>query len=136
MKMKKLMSLCALALTGCCFFAEDAEDVLTACSPDGLNGIRLWMNPLAYEVTRDGAVIVAKSDIGMKVNGKDLPTLKRLGDRFPALERRLLAGSEETPIYKKARVDLSGNETFADFGDWGVRLVARNDGVAYRFEGG
>lgn len=133
-KMKELMSLCVLALTGCCFFAEDAEDVLTAYSPDGRNEIRLWTDPLAYEVARDGEVVVAKSEIGMKVSGKGLPTLKRSGDRFPVLVRHSLAGTVETPVYKKARVDLSGNETFADFRGWGVRLVARNDGVAYRFE--
>ena len=72
MKMKKFMSLCALALTGCCFFAEDAEVGLTAYSPDGRNEIRLWTNPLAYEVARDGEVVIAKSEIGMKVDGKDL----------------------------------------------------------------
>jgi len=45
-----------------------------------------------------------------------------------------LSGFAPSPVYKKGKVDLSGKELFVDFGDWGVRLAARNDGVAYRFE--
>ena len=39
-----------------------------------------------------------------------------------------------SPVYKKSRVDVARSETFLDFDEWGVRLVARDDGVAYRFE--
>ena len=60
------------AMAGCCFFGEKTEPSVTVASPDGRNEIRLWTNPLAYEVARDGEVIVAKSEIGMKVDGKDL----------------------------------------------------------------
>ena len=124
-----------LLLNGCCLCGDGEKcGMMTALSPDGRNEIRLWAAPLAYEVRCGGEVVVAKSEIGMRVNGKDLPALKRSGERFPVLERRSLAGMVETLVYKKARVDLSGNETFVDFGDWGVRLLARNDGVAYRFE--
>ena len=102
---------------------------VTAVSPDGRNEIRLWTNPIAYEVARDGEVIVTKSEIGMKVDGKCLvPGVNR------QVRKEVRSGFAETPVYKKARVDLAANETFVDFGDWGVRLVARNDGVAYRFE--
>lgn len=98
-------------------------------SPDGKNEIRLWTDPLAYEVRRGGEVIVAKSEIGMKVDGRCLvPGAKCL------VRKEKKSGFVEMPVYKKDRIDLSANETFVDFGDWGVRLAARNDGVAYRFE--
>ena len=127
--MRKLLSLGVLALAGCCFFGEPDEIAITAVSPDGKNEIRLWTEPLAYEVRRGGEVIVARSEIGMRVDGRCLVP------RAPcSVQREVKAGCVETPVYKKARIDLSGNETFADFGDWGVRLAARNDGVAYRFE--
>lgn len=131
--MRKLLSFGVLALAGCCFWGEGENGAVSAVSPDGRNEIRLWTNPLAYEVRRGGTVVVAKSEIGMKVDGK---CLNCGGEDAPApiVERHAVAGTVETPIYKKARIDLSGNEAFADFGDWGVRLAARNDGVAYRFE--
>ena len=135
--MKKILTVVgALALSGCVLFDKtDADDsVVTAVSPDGKNEIRLWTDPLAYEVRRAGEVLVGKSEIGMKVNGSCLSSLKRTEGRFPVVEKRALSGTLETPIYKKDRIDLAGNETFVDFGDWGIRLAARNDGVAYRFE--
>ena len=127
--MRKLLSLGVLALVGCCFWGENENGPVSAVSPDGRNEIRLWTNPLAYEVRRGGIVVVAKSEIGMKVGGKCLvPDAKCL------VRKEVKSGFVETPIYKKARIDLSGNEAFVDFGDWGIRLAARNDGVAYRFE--
>ena len=127
--MYKLSLLGVLALTGCCFFGDPGADAVTAVSPDGKNEIRLWTDPLAYEVRRGGEIVVAKSEIGLKVGGR---CLVRSAKCFVRKEER--SGFAETPIYKKARIDLAGNETFADFGDWGIRLAARNDGVAYRFE--
>ena len=135
--MKKLLItvLGSLALAGCCLFEDCPEDaVVTAVSPDGKNEIRLWTDPLAYEVRRAGEVVVGKSEIGMKVDGRCLAELKRPGEGVPSVGTRTVSGTLETPVYKKARIDLAGNETFVDFGDWGVRLAARNDGVAYRFE--
>ncbi len=134
--MKRAIALAALGLalagccarncgTGCCA-APDA----TAVSPDGRNEIRLWSWPLAYEVRRDGKLVVAKSAIGMVVNGKSL----RQGAAIKAVVRKSVKGAIATPVYKKETVDVSREETFADFGSWGVRLAARNDGVAYRFE--
>ena len=130
--MRKLLSLGALVLGGCCFFGEAEGPVATAVSPDGKNEIRLWADPLAYEVLRGGETVVARSEIGMKVDGKCLSALSRKG--FPVLKRQAVSGRVATPVYKKASIDLSGNEAEVDFGDWGVRLAARNDGVAYRFE--
>ena len=129
----KLSWLGVLVLSGCCFWGEGEKEPVGAVSPDGKNEIRLWTNPLAYEVRRGGTVVVAKSEIGMKVDGK---CLNCGGEDAPApiVERHVVSGTVETPVYKKNRIDLSGNEAFVDFGDWGVRLAARNDGVAYRFE--
>ena len=127
--MKKLLTIGLLALAGCRLPGLDDEAVVRAVSPDGRNEIRLWTDSLAYEVARDGVVVVAKTEIGMTVDGRRLvPSAKRL------VRKETKAGLVETPIYKKSKVDLSGNETVADFGDWALRLAARNDGVAYRFE--
>ena len=128
--MKKLMVGGWLLVVGCCPFCRCCNDGITAVSPDGKNEIRLWTNPLAYEVTRGGTVMIAKTEIGMKIDGKclakDAPA--------PKVTKRTLEGTLRTPVYKKQQIDLSGNETWVDFGDWGIRLAARNDGVAYRFE--
>ena len=127
--MRRLSLLVVLALAGCCFWGENANGPVSAVSPDGRNEIRLWADRLAYEVLRDGKVAVAKTEIGMKVDGKCLvPCASCL------VREEAKSGFVETPVYKKDRVDLSGKELFVDFGDWGVRLAARNDGVAYRFE--
>ncbi|MBQ0032605.1 MAG: glycoside hydrolase family 97 catalytic domain-containing protein, partial [bacterium] len=127
--MMKLLSFGTLALAGCCFWGQGEKEQACAVSPDGRNEIRLWTNPLAYEVRRGGEVVVAKSEIGMKVDGKCLAPCASCPVRS-----EVRVGTVETPVYKKDRIDLAANETFADFGDWGVRLAARNDGVAYRFE--
>ena len=128
--MKRLIvTMLGMAAAGCCLMKFDGADA-TATSPDGRNEIRLWAKPLAYEVSRDGVVVVAKTPIGMKVDGACLCQ----GATLKGVTRREVSGSVETPVYKKAKVCLKGAETFADFGDWGVRLAARDDGVAYRFE--
>ncbi len=127
--MRKLLSFGVLALAGCCFVGEGEKNAVTAVSPDGKNEIRLWTNPLAYEVTREGKTLVARTEIGMKVDGRILVP------RASCLVRKeQKSGMANAPVYKKAKVDLAGNETVVDFGEWGIRLAARNDGVAYRFE--
>ncbi len=109
-----------------------AVEAAAAASPDGRNVIRLYTDPLAYEVVRDGVTVVAKAKIGMTVDGGRLGGAA--GRAVPAVTAGKRSGAADAPVYKKERVDLSANEAFADFGAWGVRLVARNDGVAYRFE--
>ena len=129
MKKTILMASIVATMVGCGVFRFEKPVVVHADSPDGRNEIRLWTDPLAYEVVRDGVVVVAKSEIGLKVDGKRLlPSTKY------KVRKEVKSGFVAMPVYKKARIDLSGNETFVDFGDWGVRLAARNDGVAYRFE--
>ncbi len=125
MKMTLLIALAAI----CCNLYGQSGAPANAISPNGRNEIRLWANPLAYEVSRDGVVLVARTEIGMKVNGAYLK-----GDATPKVSTRSLSGTLETPVYKKAKISLAGKETFVDFGDWGVRLAARDDGVAWRFE--
>ena len=129
MRQKKLVvigAVAAVAVSAC-----TAAEIGTAVSPDGRNAIRLHTEPLAYEVLRDGVMVAAKSGIGVRLDGTCLAK-----DRVAAasVSKRTLAGTVTVPTYKKVGVSLAGNETFADFGDFAVRLVARNDGVAYRLE--
>ena len=105
-----------------------AEPVRVA-SPDGRNVIRLWTDRLGYEVSRDGAVLVPRTDIGMTVGGRRLS-----GAANCRVIKNVLSGRADAPVYKKSQIRLDGRSAFADFGDWGVRLVARDDGVGYRFE--
>ena len=129
MMLKKLVVLGAVAAVA--VSACTAAEVGSAVSPDGRNAIRLHADPLAYEVLRDGVVVAAKSGIGVCLDGKCLAK----GISAPtSVSKRTLTGSVPTPTYKKASISLAGNETLADFGDFAVRLVARNDGVAYRLE--
>ncbi len=128
--MKLIATVCLVGLmTGCCDECVSRKTAGMAVSPDGKNEIRLSIAPLSYEVLRDGVVVVAKTPIGMKINGACLANKKAR-----SIVTKKLSGTVATPIYKKSSVDLSGTETFTDFGDWGIRLIARNDGVAYRFE--
>ena len=133
MKMTPLAAAAAaLTLAGCLCGPKFNPDVNSAVSPDGKNEIRLYSNPLAYEVMRDGVVVVAKTEIGLKMNGKCVKEGIEKADT--AAHLAVKGVSADTPVYKKGKIALSENKTFVDFGDWGVRLAARNDGVAYRFE--
>ena len=128
MKKTIFMTFGAAAVAGCCLMPGANKPYVSAeC---GENEIRLYPSPVAYEVVRNGKTLVAKTPIGLCVDGacvaKDAKLVKS--------ETRKLSGAVASPVYKKSSVDLSGRETFADFGDWGVRLVARKDGVAYRIE--
>ena len=67
-------------------FGMARQETQVACSPDGKNVIRIYGEPLSYEVLRDGKQVIARSRIG-------------------------LGGA----------------------GGFEVELLARNDGVAYRF---
>ena len=119
---------CLALLAGCCVSPE-ANKFVGAVSPDGRNEVRLWLHPLAYEVLRDGIVVVGKTEVGLQLEDRKLDACQPI-----RTESRRISGILPTPVYKKSSVDMSGIETFADCGDWGVRLMARNDGVAYRFE--
>lgn len=131
---KILMSVIGLVAAGCCCDAmKCAEEggVVRVLSPDSRNEIRLRLDPLSYEVLRDGCTLVNTTPIGMKIDGACLASTCKSS---PKVTTRDVTGSEPSPVYKKASIDLSAREAFVDYGDWGVRLAARNDGVAYRFE--
>ena len=103
----------------------------TAEAKCGGNAIRLYSDPLSYEVLRDGKVLVPATEIGVCLDGKCL------AKGAAVREVSVVAAAEgkvATPIYKKSEVDLRRQEKFVDFGDFAVRIVARGDGVAYRFE--
>ena len=127
--MNRLLTMLAMGAmaAGCC--TDYDPESLTKKSPDGRNEITLYTKPLAYEVKRDGVTIVAKTPIGMKIDGQCCG-----GD---ATMRGALwneaEGEQDAAVYKKGRFDRSRRGAFANFGDWGIELAARNDGVAYRF---
>jgi len=111
-------------------FSAAAFGAADASAHFGGNEIRLYANPLAYEVVKDGRTLVSKTSIGVCLDGKCLAK----GAVLASVASKTLSGSVATPYHKKSAVDLSGMETLADFGGFAVRLVARNDGVAYRLE--
>ena len=117
----------ALALTAGCVGKLPTEKGVAISSPDGRNEIRVYSSPLAYEVSRDGKLLVGKTPVGMKVNGKCLNG----GESKSGQEK--IGGEVATPVYKKSRVSLAATKGTFDFGDWAFEVVARNDGVAYRF---
>jgi alpha-glucosidase len=110
------------------WYSQSAKISASAVSPDGRNEIRLCFDPLSYEVLRDGRTVVGRSGIRLDVQGANLESSS------PAVSTSRLSGRVNTPLYKKSAVALDGCETIADFGQWAIRLVARDDGVAYRFE--
>ena len=118
----------AATVAGCAWTTQ--ADELGAKATFDRNEIRLYTGPLAYEVLRDGKVVAAKTTIGFSLDG----VCQAKDAKLAKVTERKLSGTVETPVYKKASVDLSASETYADFGAFGVRLVARKDGVAYRFE--
>ena len=131
-KKKGVLRLCAyvgLPLWGA--FAAAAEPLAEAVSPDGRNEIRLYADPLRYEVRRDRSILVAPTPVNLRVGGQDLAA----HDVRPlSVIACTSLGTLATPVYKKAFVNLAANGCRADFGDWGIALAARDDGVAYRFE--
>ena len=128
MKNLILASVAAALLAGC--DCGNSVSEISAVSPDGKNEIRLYANPLAYEVLRNGRSVVAKTEIGLTVDGTALAAEE---GKLPCGKREVLAGSVTTPVYKKASIDLAGNQSTLCFGGWALQAVARNDGVAYRF---
>ena len=113
-----------------CINGGDHSPIVSVASPDGRNVIRLWQNPLSYDITRDGVHVVSRSEIGLEVDGR---ALMPESERY-RIVRRAMSGTLPMRIYNKSNIDLASNEAFVDFADWGIRACARNDGVAYRFE--
>ena len=120
----------AFLMAGCAWLG--GGDEISALSPDGRNKIRLYLRPMAYEVLRDGKVVVEKSRISLRVYGQRFA--REAEEVSPVVSTGRVMGKFFPKVYKKAKVFESGYETNVDFGKWGVRLMARDDGVAYRFE--
>ena len=117
----------AAAVLGCAFAADKAAEA--ECNG---NVIRLYTRPLSYEVEKLGKTLVPRTEIGLCMNGT---CLARDAELVGAPKTsKLRAATLATPVYKKSSVKTGGVETLADFGDFAVRLVARDDGVAYRIE--
>ena len=114
-------------------FVAQAETKFSAVSPDRLNEVRLEVGDkgMSYSVWRRGKVLVKPSSVAL--NTQEHGHLDGKGV-VPSATKRKLEGIVKTPIYKKSQVDLAANETRVDFGEWAVVLVARDDGVAWRFE--
>lgn len=129
MRKSILMMLGAAAVAGCTGMPWGSKPYVSA--EFGENEIRLYDDgQVSYEVVRKGRTLVAKTPLGVCVDGKCLAKDAKIVKSCT----KKLSGKVDSPVYKKASVDLSGEEAYADFGDWGVRLVARRDGVAYRIE--
>ena len=118
-----LLTGCLLALAG-----ATAETVRVA-SPDGLNEIRVdCTDGLRYSVWREGRQRLAPAPVSLCVRGK------RFSPRVVSSEPFTLSGEEKTRLYKKSSVSLAANGCRLKMdGGFGLELVARNDGVAYRF---
>ena len=97
----------------------------------GGNEIRLYPQPLRYEVLKDGVAVVPPTQIDVQIDGAWMLENAEIKDARSGTHGCV---SEETPIYKKGAIDTRRYETLADFGDVAVRLAARPDGVAYRIE--
>ena len=118
----------------CTFAGRASESAPLARAVQGPNEIRLEAKgeSLFVRILRRGQEVVAPTAVGLTVDGADLYAASRT--RIPQVTEGETEGTLATPLYKKSAIDLTGAWTFVDFGDWGVRLAARKDGVAYRFE--
>lgn len=118
-------------IVSCQNVPERPAATLEAVAACGDSEIRLYSTPLSYEVAgKNGKILVKRTEIGLVLDGKSIDR----DSKCIRAESSTLGGFLNTPVYKKSRINLAGTETVADFGDYAVRLVARPDGVAYRFE--
>jgi len=127
----KTSSIMAAAVAAAALSASAAT--FKAVSPDGKNEIRLETGAkgMRYSVLRNGKTLVKPIEISLTLNG--LATLNGKNAK-PSASSKKVGGTLATPVYKKSQIDLAGNETKVDFGDWAFTMHARNDGVAWRYE--
>lgn len=106
--------------------------VFTAVSPDGRNEMRLDVGEsISYSVVRDGRTMLSPAKVSMSfADGRTLGA----GPKLLSSEPYELSGTLEPPVYKKRSISLAARGRRLSFeGGWGIELVARDDGVAYRF---
>ena len=108
----------------------DSGEVIVS-SPDGRNAIvlsRAADGSATWSVSRDGKSVLAPAPLGL-----ELSPAPKLLERMPVV-RWQRSGTESTPIYKKATVDHASSWASVSVAEGvDVELVARNDGVAWRF---
>ena len=121
-------------LSSCVWLGGADAQTVSVKSPDGQNEIRLTTEPtLAYAVYRADVERVATTPLALEIEGRGM--LGGGETKIVTADTVSLKGTLPTPLYKKATVDENANMTTVTFeGGWKVVLVARNDGVAYRFE--
>ena len=104
-------------------------ETFSVVSPDGRNEIRLEADgALCYSVWRDGVQRLATAEVSLSVRGR------MFSPHVVSSETFNLSGEERTLFYKKASVSLVANGRRIALSDgFGIELIARNDGVAYRF---
>ena len=78
-------------------YAVMAAEKTVVSSPDGKNEIRLYANPLTYEVVREGVTVVAKSEIGLTVDGARLGGEDATGCVPPVVKRETQSGVADAP---------------------------------------
>ena len=121
MNKENLVAVTVVAIAACAFGAEPVAEA----SYQG-NAMRLYADPLSYEVLRDGKVLVPATEIGLCLDGKCLAKGAALREVVPVASG---AATVSTPVYKKGEVSLRRDEKLADFGDFSVRLVDRKSVV-------
>ena len=101
----------------------------SAVSPDGRSEIRLDdADGLRYSVWRDGVERLKPASIDFSVRGR------RHGAKVVSSTPFVREGVEQTRLYKKCEVSLAANgRTLTLDGGYSIELIARNDGVAYRW---
>ena len=121
-------------LSGCAWIGAAKAQIVSVKSPDGENEIRLMTEPtLSYAVYRAGVERVTATPLALEIEGKG--TLGGVETKIITTDTVSLKDVVPAPLYKKAAVDENANMTTVAFeGGWKIVLIARNDGVAYRFE--
>ena len=77
---------------------RSAGGAVSIISPDSKNVIRLYANPLAYEIVREGVTMVAKSEIGLTVDGARLDGEDAAGRVPPVVKRGTRSGVADAPV--------------------------------------
>lgn len=125
--MNRLPCLAVVSLLGLSALAQKTS----VTSPDGKNAIVIDTEPvLTYSVLREGVVYVKPTPIALET--AEHGVLGGAGLSYKE-QKKPLKGKVSAPVYKKREVDLAANVARLTFKDWSVDVIARNDGVAYRF---
>ena len=128
---KSVAVLCAAGIAGLFAIAAQAE-AYSLKSPDGRNEIRVETGAaLKFSVLRDGEMRVSPTPIAMKFQDRTIGPAAQV----VSAARRRVGGKVPMPVWKKAELDETREELVIEAeGGWSLRLAARDDAVAYRFE--